>query len=288
MVFTRSKNKTKKKCGSLKKQRKIATVFTGLRNSVYGSNTKKNDWKDMHVDVIMLTKNSGRLLKKCLTSVYSNVPINKLIVVDGYSTDETTEILEEFQEKYRNVTIIQENGTRGFARQLALEKVETDWFMFVDSDVILCDNWFAKAARLMENDVGAIWGIEIWSVLKNSKILKLFERITMKIFEKRGGTHDLLVRRKAIENIQIPHHLHTYEDSYIKAHICKKDYKVVPAYEPYCIHFRPEDIWTIRKSINLIAGDLKFAIRHPQLLLSYAFYTAIVIHQNMLTKKAIP
>jgi len=126
--------------------------------------------------------------------------------------------------------------------------------------------------------------MEIWSVLKNSKILKLFERVTMKIFEKRGGTHDLLVRRKAIEHIQIPQHLHTYEDSYIKAYICKKGYKVVPAYEPYCIHFRPDDVWTIRKSIALIASDLKFAIRHPQLLLSYAFYTAIVVHQNLLNK----
>ena len=154
--------------------------------------------------------------------------------------------------------------------------------MFVDSDVILCDGWFTKAEKLMKDHVGAIWGIEIWSVIRNTTILKLFERVTMKIFEKRGGTHDLLVRRKAIEGIHIPCRLHTYEDSYIRSWICKNGYKIVPAYEPYCIHYRPEIVWTLKESIALIANDLKFVIRCPQLLLSYAFYAAIVLYQNVL------
>jgi len=91
-----------------------------------------------------------------------------------------------------------------------------------------------------------------------------------------------LVRRKAIEGIRIPFHLHTYEDSYIKSWICKRGYKAIPVYEPYCIHYRPENVWALKKSIGLIASDLKFAIRRPQLLLSYAFYSAIVLYQNLL------
>jgi hypothetical protein len=104
----------------------------------------------------------------------------------------------------------------------------------------------------------------------------------MKIFEKRGGTHDLLVRRKAVEDIHIPYHLHTYEDSYIISWICKKGYRVIPVYDPYCIHYRPENVWTTKQSVGLVASDLKFAIRHPQLFLSYAFYAAIVLQQNLL------
>jgi glycosyltransferase involved in cell wall biosynthesis len=234
------------------------------------------------VDVIMLTKNSERLLRECLASVYQNLPVNNLIIVDGYSTDATLSIIKDFQKKYGNVKIIQDRGTRGFARQKALDYVETDWFVFVDSDVVLCNDWFAKAKKLVKDDVGAIWGMEIWSVLTNSKVLGLFERVTMKIFEKRGGTHDLLVRRKAVEGICIPYHLHTYEDSYIKSWVHKKGYKVIPVYEPYCIHYRPEKVWTIEQSIEFIASDLKFAIRHPQLILSYIFYTALVIQQNFM------
>jgi len=49
---------------------------------------------NMEIDVIVLTKNSERLLTECLASIYENVPVNKLIVVDGYSTDSTLEIVK--------------------------------------------------------------------------------------------------------------------------------------------------------------------------------------------------
>lgn len=236
----------------------------------------------MDVDVAVLTRNSEETLTDCLNSVYENVPVNRLIIVDGYSTDRTLEIAEKFDKKYRNLLILKDKGTRATARQKAIEAVETNWFMFVDSDVILCKNWFAKAAKLIKSNVGAIWGVEVWSVLKNITVLRLFERITMKIFGKRGGTHDLLVRRDAIENIKIPHHLHIYEDAYIKSWISRRGYQVVSAYEPYCIHHRPPIVWTIRKSIALVANELKFAYRYPQLLLSYAIYAPIVLYQNLL------
>jgi len=231
------------------------------------------------VDVAILTMNSARMLRDCLNSVYKNIPVNNLIVVDGFSTDNTAEIIKEYQKKYGNVIFVQEKGTRGTARQLAIQLIKTEWFVFVDSDVLLSNNWFAQAEKLVEEDVGAVWGIEIWSVLKDSKVLKLFERVTLKIFEKRGGTHDLLVRRKTVEDIKIPYQLHTYEDGYIKDWIGKKGYKVLGVYEPYCIHFRSDSVWTTRKHIEFMVSDLKYAIHRPILLLSYGFYSLIVGYQ---------
>jgi glycosyltransferase involved in cell wall biosynthesis len=236
------------------------------------------------VDVAILTMNSGRMLRECINSVYQNVPVNNLIIIDGYSTDTTADIVKEFQEKYGNVTFVQEKGTRGSARQKAIQLIKSDWFMFVDSDVLLSKNWFAEAEKLVKDDVGAIWGIEIWSVLKGTKVLKLFERGTLKIFEKRGGTHDLLVRRKTVEDIKIPYQLHTYEDGYIKSWINKKGYKVLGVYEPYCIHFRSDSVWTVKKHVELMVSDLKYAVHRPILLLSYGFYSAIVAYQIVLSK----
>ena len=178
------------------------------------------------MDVAILTMNSERMLRECIDSVYKNIPINNLIVIDGYSTDATADIVNEYQKKYGNVIFVQEKGTRGSARQTAIQKVTSEWFIFVDSDVILSKNWFAQAEKLVGDKVGAVWGIEIWSVLKDMKILRLFERVTLKIFEKRGGTHDLLVRRKTVEDIKIPYKLHTYEDGYIKDWIEKKGFQV--------------------------------------------------------------
>jgi glycosyltransferase involved in cell wall biosynthesis len=235
------------------------------------------------VDVVILTKNSERLLRRCIDSVYQNVPINRLIVVDGYSTDSTLQILEEFQERHGNVVLVQDRGTRGSARQVGINKVKTDWFMFVDSDVVLSRNWFAEAENLMRDDVGGIWGIEIWSVLRGARILGLFERVTLKIFDKRGALHDLLVRRKAVDGIAVPYNLHTYEDAYIKSWICGKGYKVIGVYEPYCFHFRSTMVWTLRH-FSLMGEDLRFAACHPSLILPYMFHTIVEIYLTTLYK----
>jgi glycosyltransferase involved in cell wall biosynthesis len=240
------------------------------------------------IDVAILTMNSERKLRECLDSVYNNVPVNNLIIIDGFSTDNTESIVKEFQEKYGNVIFFQEKGTRGSARQTAIQMVKSEWFMFVDSDVTLSKNWFAEAEKLVKDDVGAVWGIEIWSVLKGMKILSLFERVTLKIFDKRGGTHDLLVRRKTVEDIKIPFQLHTYEDGFIKDWIEKKDYKVLGVYEPYCLHFRPETVWTVQKHIEFMVSDLKYAVHRPILLLSYGFYSAIVGFQIVASRTTRP
>ncbi len=236
------------------------------------------------IDVAVLTYNSAVKLRECLKSVYMNVPVKNLVVVDGFSTDATPAIVNEFQKQYGNVLFIQEKGTRASARQTAIRLVEGDWFMFVDSDVVLSKNWFAEAEKHVGEDVGAVWGIEIWSVLRGKKILALFERVTLKIFERRGGTHDMLIRRKTVEDIKIPFELHTYEDAYIKSWINNKGYKVLGVYEPHCIHFRADTVWTAKKHVELMVSDLKFALRRPLLLLPYGFYSAVVTYQIAINK----
>ncbi|RLI21105.1 hypothetical protein DRO54_04570 [Candidatus Bathyarchaeota archaeon] len=241
----------------------------------------------MQIDVVVLTKNSERMLEECLNSIYENVPVNRLIVVDGYSTDKTVEIVEKFKRKYGNVILIQEGGTRGAAREKGIKEVITDWFMFVDSDVVLCDKWFEKARKYMEKDeVGAIWGIEVWHGMKNSKVLKLFLWITRKIFEIRGGTHDILIKLEAVKNMKIPKELHVFEDAYIKEWIAKQGYKIVACYNPYCIHYRPDSVWTLKGSLKLVSdylknGSLKLVLK---LLPPYSFYAVYSLYRNLATK----
>jgi len=233
------------------------------------------------VDVVMLTKNSERLLQECLESVYRNVPVGQLIVVDGYSEDKTIAILNQFNEKYHNVKIIFDKGTRATARQKGISRVSTDWFMFVDSDVVLCNDWFKKAQKYLGEDVGAVWGIEVWSTIQKQKTLKLFLLITRKIFEVRGGTHDTLIRTDLVQDIKIPQSLHVFEDAYIKDWIASKGYRVVACYDPFCVHYRPQNVWTVRGSLGLVAEAFRFG--HPRLigklLVAYGFYAAYSIYQ---------
>ncbi|MCL2359629.1 MAG: glycosyltransferase family 2 protein [Nitrososphaerota archaeon] len=233
------------------------------------------------VDVVLLTKNSQRILTKCVESIYANVPVAHLIVVDGGSTDQTLSLLNEFQKKYHNLKLIFDNGTRATARQKGIEHVTTDWFMFVDSDVVLCRDWYKKAQKNLQPDVGAVWGIEVWSTINDPKILRLFLIITRKIFEVRGGTHDTLIRTHAVKDIKIPSNLHMFEDAYIKDWISHKGHRVVACYSPFCLHYRPTSVWTLRGSLGLIAEAFEFGNFRliSQLFLAYGFYTLYSVYQ---------
>jgi glycosyltransferase involved in cell wall biosynthesis len=68
------------------------------------------------IDVVLLTKNSEHILEKCLASIYENVPVKNLIVVDGFSTDGTMEIVNKIDRKYGNIKVLKVNGSRAKAR----------------------------------------------------------------------------------------------------------------------------------------------------------------------------
>jgi glycosyltransferase involved in cell wall biosynthesis len=239
------------------------------------------------VDVVLLTKNSERVLEKCLASVYENVPVNQLIVVDGYSTDGTLKILDRFNNKYHNVKVTLDKGTRATAREKGIRQVTTDWFMFVDSDVVVCQNWYKKALKHLDKTSGAVWGIEVWSTIQNQATLKMFLRVTRKIFDLRGGTHDTLIRTDLVKDIRIPRNLHVFEDAYIKDWITNKGYRVVACYSPYCIHYRPDNVWTVRGSLNIIVDAVRFGSLKllGKLVFAYGFYSAYSVYQLLMNNK---
>ena len=232
------------------------------------------------IDVVMLTKNSGYILSKCLTSIYENVPVRRLIIVDGYSEDDTLDILENFNQEFGNVKIISDNGSRAEAREKGIQEVETEWFMFVDSDVILCKNWFEKAEKHIGDDVGAVWGLNV-DVIPNMKskiFLKLLALVARESFNLRGGMHDTLIRHELVRDIRIPAQLHAYEDAYIVNWIRNKSYKLVIGDEIYCLHHRPSEDWSFKQSISLAALEMKCGLAYSHVFRYVLYYPFFVIY----------
>ncbi len=232
------------------------------------------------IDVVMLTKNSGHILSKCLISIYENVPVRRLIIVDGYSEDDTLDILENFNQEFGNVKIISDNGSRAEAREKGIQEVETEWFMFVDSDVILCKNWFEKAEKHIGDDVGAVWGLNV-DVIPNMKskiFLKLLALVARESFNLRGGMHDTLIRHELVRDIRIPAQLHAYEDAYIVNWIRNKSYKLVIGDEIYCLHHRPSEDWSFKQSISLAALEMKCGLAYSHVFRYVLYYPFFVIY----------
>ena len=147
----------------------------------------------MNIDVVMITKNS---LKPCLyesiTSILRNIPLNKLIIIDSYSNDGTIESIKLF--KNINIIIVQNECGRGKAREIGIKNVETEWFAFIDSDVILEENWFSNIEKNISNKIGAIEG-NVKSA--DGKIQKIQQYM-------RGYTNCTLIRTNLVKDINIP------------------------------------------------------------------------------------
>jgi glycosyltransferase involved in cell wall biosynthesis len=235
------------------------------------------------VDVVMLTKNSQHLLSKCLTSVYQNVPVKNLIVIDGNSTDKTIEILGQFNRKYCNIQIYRLNGSRAKARTEGIRRVTTEWFMFVDSDVLLCKDWFKKAVADLDETVGAVWGlnVDLLPNIKNGRVLKFQCIVARQCFKLRGGMHDTLILRRAVEGIEIPEELHAYEDAYLVQWIEDQGLRAVIGYHIYCLHCKPPENWSFKNGLEQAIVELRCGLLYSHLFEYVAFYPVFLFYWGL-------
>lgn len=246
------------------------------------------------IDVVVLTKNSEPKLKKCLKAIYDNVPVNNLLIIDGYSTDGTMDIILQFKKKYGNIFIIKDNGTRATSRQKGIKWVKTDWFMFVDSDIVLCKNWFKKAQKQIKDNIGAIWGLNIDVVpgVKDKWFIRLQSFVANYCFSIRGGTHDTLIRTKIVRDIKIPNYLHMYEDAFIINWIKKKGYQTIIGKSIYCLHYKPSGNWNRKKGLSHAINEVrcglvysrayKFALFYPFFMFFWFLQFSLQTAKNLL------
>lgn len=104
------------------------------------------------VAVVILNWNGREFLKKflppLLASDYENL---RIIVADNASTDGSVQFLREH---FPEVRIIINPANEGFAKgyNSALRLVEADYYVLLNSDVLITPNWIAPVILLMESN----------------------------------------------------------------------------------------------------------------------------------------
>ena len=92
----------------------------------------------MKLSIIIPVYNAEKYLKKCLESVFQqNLKLEdfEVICINDGSTDKTQQILEEFQKKYTNIILEnQENFGEAISRNKALSLSKGEYITFLDSD----------------------------------------------------------------------------------------------------------------------------------------------------------
>ena len=96
----------------------------------------------MDITVVIPTYNRYEFLKRALASVYAqSYPPKEVIVVDDGSTDNTSQIKQDFIDaKY----IYQTNSGVSSARNLGIKNSASEWIAFLDSD----DEWDIDKLKL--------------------------------------------------------------------------------------------------------------------------------------------
>lgn len=108
----------------------------------------------MKVAVVILNWNGKKFLEKFLPSVIERSRNDAAIIVaDNASADDSLEYLEK---KHPEVRVIRLEKNYGFATgyNLALRQVPAEYYILLNSDIEVTDNWIPPLIRLMEQDPG--------------------------------------------------------------------------------------------------------------------------------------
>jgi GT2 family glycosyltransferase len=103
---------------------------------------------------VILTKNSGRTLEKCLEAIarLKGEFEPEVIIVDGGSTDNTLNIVEKYREEL-NIRVLYDDGKGlGYARDIGWRASDADYIVMLDSDVIVNRDFLRRAVELLQRD----------------------------------------------------------------------------------------------------------------------------------------
>ena len=112
------------------------------------------------VCVAIVTYNSGRYIRRCLEAVFrqKGVPI-EVTVVDNASTDNTREILEDFEGR---ITVLRSEVNLGFAQaqNRAIGSSNAQWILTLNPDVLLLPGFLRRLLDAGQSDpqAGAVCG----------------------------------------------------------------------------------------------------------------------------------
>ncbi len=184
-------------------------------------------------DVCIPTLNSGKTLEACLKAIKETIPVNRIIIADGYSNDNTIEIAKKY-----GCEIFQTNKSLGEVREILIRKVKTEWFFFIDADIVVNKRWFYRVIKERDENTGAIHGFGLTKGFIGffRKLLLLF-KVKLGI-KQRGFTSNTLIKKEAVIGIKFPKKKRL-EDIFLQEEVEKRGYKWKFALA-FCNHLKNE------------------------------------------------
>jgi len=148
------------------------------------------------MDVVICTLNSEHSIEACIESVLRELAAQRIHIVDGGSTDATLDIVHRFPQ----VTVhLRPNLTLGQSRAFSFTLPQTDWFLQIDSDVVLREGWAKVAAEHFGRaDVLEFGTVNHWEFLNPPP-----EAVGTRTYEHRAFFFANVMRTEAVRAINL-------------------------------------------------------------------------------------
>ena len=115
------------------------------------------------VSIIIPTYNQAKLLRLALKSIIYQTYNNwEAIVINNFSTDNTLEIVNEFEDKRIKIFNFKNNGIIASSRNYGILLSKGDYIAFLDSDDIWFKNKLSKTLNIIEKGYDLVFHHEIW------------------------------------------------------------------------------------------------------------------------------
>jgi glycosyltransferase involved in cell wall biosynthesis len=262
----------------------------------------------MLVDVIMLAWNSDKpYFKHVLESIKREIPIHCFILVDKYSSDKTVQTVRTY---FPNAKIILSDNQLAKARQLGIQHVDTEYFVFVDDDIILPNGWFEKLRKNIDSETGAIHALAIPAVrlpyeekwrkwnekeLGTKKTLENTLEITKQnAHEIRGYTHNTIIKTALCKDWRLPADISVFEDQLLLWHIVNKGYKWKIVQELSAQHYPYENLKEYLRKVRWrtaggrAIGMLNYSLKQILCDFLISLYIALKASVNLKEPRILP
>ena len=164
------------------------------------------------VTVVVSVYNKARTVAKCISSILEiDYPLKETLIIEGYSSDGSYEILKQFEDKARIVRI---QGNYATALNRALELVSTPLVALTDADCTVDKGWLRELAEGFAEEEGVVavagyvgtgQGITLLATLIGIEFEERYRRFPRYLL--RSPTMNLCVRTEAARQIGFDQHL---------------------------------------------------------------------------------
>ena len=223
------------------------------------------------VSIIVPTLNNESTIDECLRSILELDYPKKLlevIVIDGGSTDATTERVKKYP-----VKLIFSKLNPAAAYNLVLKSVENEIIGLIDSDAKVEKSWLRKLVNHLDNPkvAGASGTVETWNSDKlvprsiGYELSYRYRRLPKTVG--RVATMNLLLKKKVtLEVGGFDEALPTQYDTDLGARLVKAGYRIAFDSGAVCYHFhRPTLRKFFKQQFKYGQNTWKLYLKHPQL-----------------------